>query len=138
MGPAAERTGLGAAVARITDGIGRLMSEHLALVRLEATADLRAMGLSLARVAAFLPAVIVGYALLMGAVAYALGTMIGLGWGLAAVGALNLVVGAIGAWIAASELRRPVLAETRSEVRQSAAMLSPSGAAVPPERRLGA
>jgi hypothetical protein len=120
-----ERVGLAAAVARITDAVSRLMSEHLALARVELRDDARAFGLAAARIAVFVPLIVVGYAFLCAAVATALAMWIGLGWALLLVGLLNVFAGALGVFVAAVRLKgREVLEDTRVEVSRSAEALA--------------
>ena len=128
-----ESGSLATQLSRIVDGLGRLLSQHLALAKLELSEEARALGGSLARIAAFLPFVLVGYALLCVALSLWLGRWLGREGGWAVIGGLNLVGGALGVWLAARSLRaRPgVLTATRNELRTSADALAlrPSGSA---------
>jgi uncharacterized membrane protein YqjE len=134
-----ERSGLAAALVRITDAVSRLMSEHLALARVELREDARALGLAVARIAVFVPLIVVGYAFLCAAVSVALAVWIGLGWALLVVGLLNVFAGALGTLVAASRLRgREVLEETRVEVSRSAEALAEASRPNGPGRRLEA
>jgi hypothetical protein len=138
------RDGLAGAFGRLADGFARLLGEHLALARVELRAEARAYGKDALAVAAFLPALLLGYALCMVALSLALGALWGTAWGFVAVGAANLVPGAVGAGLAIRRLRRRgvgVLEETREQARKSMAMISPQarpGATDGREPRLGA
>ncbi|HYX93301.1 MAG TPA: phage holin family protein [Myxococcaceae bacterium] len=136
----ADRGGLAAALARITDAVSRLMAEHLALARVELREDARVFGLAATRIAVFVPLIVVGYAFICGAVAVALAAWIGTGWALLVVGLLNVIAGALGAYAAAARLRgREVLDETRVEVTRSAeALAAASRPDMGVERRLEA
>lgn len=135
-----ERGGVAQAFGRITEGISRLVSEHLALARVELREDARALGTQVAKIAVFVPAVLVGYGLLCVAVALALRPWLGDVGAFAAMGGLNFVGGAIGAYAAVNKLsKHPVLETTRVEVERTSQTLSqvkqaPDGV----ERRLGA
>src|SRR2546423_268093 len=100
-----DRSGLAAAFGRITDGLSRLMSEHLALIRVELRDDSRALAMDLARIVLFLPLVIVGYGLLCAALAVALSHAIGLAGAFAIVGGINVLFGGLGAYLAAMKLK---------------------------------
>ncbi len=60
------------ALQRLLDGLQTLIREHLALARVEAKEDLRAMGRDLLVSAAGIPALFAGYLLLMVAIGYLL------------------------------------------------------------------
>lgn len=136
-----DKGGLAASFGRIADGLSRLISEHLALARVELRHDARALAMDLVRIGMFLPLVIVGYGLLCTALALALGTLIGLAGAFAVVGGANVILGGLGVFFAAMKLKeRPVLERTRVEVERTTHALAnvarPSGNGV--ERRLGA
>lgn len=136
-----DRSGLGAAFARLGDGLGKVVSQHLALAQVELRDDARALALGVARLAFFLPLVIVGYGLLCTAVALAVSRWVGSAWGFALVGGVNALVGGIGAAISAKTLsRQSWLKSTRVEVGRTGTALAsvtrPGGDGV--EKRLGA
>jgi len=77
--------------------------------------------------AAMVVPLVVGYALVMGAAGWALGS--GLGWGpaggLAVVGGLNLVVGGVGAWAGAKRVEGVKVGDrTSDELRRSVEVLT--------------
>lgn len=117
-------------VARMADGLGRLLSQHVALAKLELSEDARAVGTEVAKVTVFLPFVLTGYLLLMAALGIALAQWLGVAGGLALVGGVNLVGGGAAAALALSRLRRRKLLEgTASELeRTSARLTAPSNA----------
>ena len=143
-----EKGGLAAALGRISDGLTRVVSEHLALARAELRDDGRALALDAVRILVFLPLVIVGYGLLCAGLAVALSAWIGLALSFAIVGGVNVLVGGVGAALAATKLKqRPVLESTRVEVTRTTQALAnvarpsngPSnGPSHGVERRLGA
>lgn len=135
-----ERGGLAQSFSRLTEALSRLVSEHLALARVELRADARAVGSQVAKIAVFLPAIVVGYGLLCVALALGLAQWLGAAWAFALVGALNFVGGGLGAYFAAQRMsHHPVLETTRVEVEKTSMALgqaarAPNGA----EKRLGA
>ena len=117
--------GLSAALGRMADGFSKLVSCHLALAKLELAADVKVVAGSLGRVAAFVPFVLVGYALLCGALAMFLGQWIGTAGGLAVVGGANVLAGGIGIWRALARVRaQPLLSGSVQELNRSAEALS--------------
>src|SRR6476469_3426979 len=93
-------------VGRIADGLGRLVTDHVTLARLELVEDAKGWGQELARVLAMIPFVIVGYGFLCSALAFALGHVIGLGWALLAVGLANALAGGLGVRTAVGRMRQ--------------------------------
>lgn len=128
--------GIAALVGRLADSFSRLVSQHLALARLELAEDAKAMGRDVARIVAFVPFVLVGYLFLCGALSVALAAWIGYAWALAAVGALNVVGGGLGIWRAVSRLQsRKVMDDTSQELSRSVEVLTTaSHPAVPPSQ----
>jgi hypothetical protein len=115
-----DAEGLASLVSRMADGLGRLLAQHLALAKLELAEDARAMGGDLGKVAAFIPFVLIGYALLCSALGVYLAEWLGLAGGLLAVGGANLIGGGLGAYLAVNRLRtRQLLAGTVSEITRS-------------------
>jgi hypothetical protein len=109
-----------------------LVSAQVKLIRLELLHDARTLGARLVRFAVFLPLAVLGYGLLAGAGAYALGTQIGLGWALLAVGGVHLAVGAWGLVRAARTLRElRVLDRSGEELERSLKTVSPAPALPP-------
>ena len=134
-----DGAGLAAAVSRITDGISRLFSEHLALARIEIQEDGRAFALATARLACFASLMLVGYGFLCAAAAAALWTWIGIGWALLVVALFNLLIGGVGVYTAVRRLKgREVLDETLVEVSRSAEVLAAASRSDGRERRLEA
>ncbi len=105
--------------------LGHLMSQHIALAKLELGESARRTGLSVAQIAACAPLVLVGYAFLNAALALALGRWLPLAGAVALVGALNVVVGVLGVVLAARAFRRPVLDESVLEIERTAQALAP-------------
>jgi uncharacterized membrane protein YqjE len=101
------------ALQRILDGLQTLVREHLALARAEAKEDLRRMGKDLVLGAAGVPALLVGYLLLMMALAYLLALWLPVWAGFAVVAAVNLAAGAV-----LTILCRNKLVHNRSQLRE--------------------
>lgn len=119
--------GLAAQLNQIFDGLTRLITQHLDLARLELAEEAKTVGGNLARVAAFVPLVLVGYLFLCAALAIWIGAWLTPAAGWAIVGGVNLVAGAVGVWVSVRSLngRPPMLAATRDELRASAEALAP-------------
>ncbi len=108
----------------IVDGMARLVSEHLALARLELASDARQVG----RLVLFAVLVLVGYAFLCSAAALFLTRWLSLPAALLVVGTINVLAGAVGIQRAVVRMRaRPVMNGTIQELNRSSAMLA-SGA----------
>jgi uncharacterized membrane protein YqjE len=144
MGLSTEETerGLATLVGRMTDGFSRLVSQHLALARVELMEDARTMGTDAARIAAFVPFVLVGYLFMCAALSVFLATWLGWAGSLAAVGALNLVGGGLGIVRSAARLKaHRLMDDTTEELERSVAVLAQAPAPVartlPPEARNG-
>jgi uncharacterized protein YdiU (UPF0061 family) len=111
----------------VADGLGRLVSEHVLLAKLELASDAKAFGAELGKMAAFASIVLVGYSFLAAAAALGLSRWIGLPWALGAVGCVNLALGAAGLFVTARRLDgRGPLQQTLREMHQSAAILAPT------------
>lgn len=121
-----DRSGISGQMARMVDGFSKLVTEHLALARLELAEDARAVGREVSGLAAFLPFLVAGYVLLWVGIALLLGRWLGSEWGFVLCGAVNMVVGGVGVWRATSRLRarRPPLERSVEELRNSAAALT--------------
>lgn len=131
MGGSSESTerGLASLVARLTDGLTRLVAQHLTLARAEMEEDARMVGASLARIAVFVPFVLVGYGFLCAALAVALAPWMSIAGSLALVGGLNLVGGLVGVARSASRLKsHRVMDETKTEINRSVSALAQSEA----------
>jgi len=148
MGLGTEETerGLSTLVGRLTDGFSKLVTQHLSLARVEMVEDVRLMGTDMARIAAFVPFVLVGYTFLCAALSVFLARWLGWGGSFAAVGALNLVVGGVGIARATSRLRiHRLMADTTEEINRSVTVLAQAripaqrepSAALPPEATHG-
>jgi uncharacterized membrane protein YqjE len=97
---------LGAVARDAAEDLVDLVSAQIRLARLEVSADLRQALKRLARLALFLPPLVVGYAFAMAALASWLGTRWGHPIALGAVAALQLVVAGVGILWSLSALRR--------------------------------
>jgi hypothetical protein len=83
------------------------------------------VGADLARLAAFVPFVLVGYGFLCAALAVALAKWLGIAGSLALVGGLNLVGGIMGITRSAARLKaHRVMDETKNELNRSVTALA--------------
>ena len=121
--------GISALLTDVADGVGRLVSEHIALARAELTQELDTLGKSFGRVATCLAMLLVGYAFLCAAlVAYLASQGMSAAAALLLVGAANLVVGAVGAYLPLRRIsKQRVLRESLEEFDRSAAELLAGG-----------
>ena len=125
MGTESTDRGITALVGRMADGFSRLVTQHIALARLELAHDARQLGVGLGRAAAFVPFLLTGYALVCAALAVLLARWVGLPGALALVGLANLVGGALGISAALRRMRSVrVMDETQEELNRSAAALT--------------
>ena len=127
MGSEQTDRGISALVGRMADGFSRLVTQHLQLARLELAEDIKATGLDVAMIAAFVPFILVGYAFVCGALAALLSTWLGWAGALGAVGLVNLAGGAGGALWAVKRLQtRRVMDDSSHELSRSMAALTHS------------
>ncbi|HET9450607.1 MAG TPA: phage holin family protein [Aggregicoccus sp.] len=124
MGTEPTDRGITALVGRMADGFSRLVTQHIALARLELAEDARKMGAGVGRIAAFVPFLLTGYALVCGALAVLLARWTGLPGALALVGLANLVGGGLGIASALRHMRAVrVMDASQEELNRSAAAL---------------
>ena len=111
----------------IADGLGRLVSEHIALARMELKEDAAALAKALRLTVTFFALVLIGYVFLCSAlVAVLAAESMSLAAALAIVGGGNLLLGAIGASLTLRRFAtRRVMRETFDQLDRSAAVLSP-------------
>jgi hypothetical protein len=128
----------------LTDGFSKLVTQHLTLARVELVEDVQLMGTDLARIAAFVPFVLVGYTFLCAALSVLLEPWLGWVGSLAVVGALNLVAGGVGIARATARLRfHRLMADTTEELNRSVTVLAQArvprvqSEALPPEATHG-
>jgi len=127
MGLGTEQTdrGLTGILGRMTEGFSRLVTQHLALARVELVEDLRGLGKDTALIVAGVPFVLLGYAFLCAAVAALLAPAVGWAGALALVGGLNLLIGGVGIGVAASRLKqRSLMDGTAEELNRSVEVLA--------------
>ncbi len=110
-------------VARLVDGLGELLAQHVALARLELGDEVRSVSGVLATLALVTPLLVVGYALLCLALAFALSGWLSLPGAVALVGAANLLGGGLGLLAVRRTLKRPHLSETTETLRESTTAL---------------
>jgi hypothetical protein len=111
-------------VARLVDGIGQLLAQHVALARLELSEEARTVGRAVGTMALFVPLLIVGYAMLCLGIAFALSPFLSVPGAVLLVGLVNLVGGGVALFRIYRTLKRPVLEESAEAVRESARALA--------------
>jgi uncharacterized membrane protein YqjE len=127
-----ERSGgIGASLTQLADGIGKLITQHFQLAKLELTEDAKVIGALVARIAVFVPFVLVGYALLMVALSVLLARVLPLDAALGIVGGVNVIGGGIGIYLAAQGLKSKNLLDESMQQLKSTAALAKSEAIKP-------
>lgn len=112
-------------MARLVDSMSRLVTQHLALARLELVENTQALGADVARLAAFVPFMLVGYLFLCAALAAWLERWVGWPAALLVVGAANLVAGGAGLALTVRRLKsRQLLESTSQELQRSLSALA--------------
>ena len=104
----------------IVDGFGRLVSEHVALAKLELAKDATVLARQLGKLAIVLPFIAVGYAFICAAAVAVMVNWMSLPVALALIGAANLGIGSATAYGAWKQLKRPpVMEDTLDELGRS-------------------
>jgi len=118
-------------VVKLADGLGKLVTEHLELAKVELVADAKELGLLVARLAVVVPFLLVGYALLCAGIALALSTWIPLYAVLLILAVFNLLGGGLGLYTVVRKVqKKKVMAETLKELNRSVQTLMPSQASM--------
>jgi uncharacterized membrane protein YqjE len=128
-----HRPGTADLLVQLASELGHLVSQHIALAKLELGETARRTGLGVAQIAAFAPLVLVGYAFLNAALALLLGRWLSLAGAVALVGLLNVVGGLLGVLLGARAFRRGALHDTALELERTMNVLAPA----PPADRNG-
>lgn len=123
------RPGTRELLVQLVGELGQLVSQHIALAKLELGASARRTGLGVAQIAACAPLVLVGYAFLNAALALALARWLPLAGAVAVVGLLNVAGGILGVLLATRAFRRPMLDDSVSELERTAQALAPRATA---------
>src|SRR5215813_3545292 len=127
---------LSSLITKLADALGRLMSEHLELAKLELKGDARALVTVGAKLAIALPFAVVGYAFLCAALCILVSRWLPLEAVVAAVGAFNLLAGGVLGYATMRGLkRRNVMDDTFQELSKSVAVLAADGHRELPEVR---
>ena len=121
-----HRPGTAELLAQLVGELGHLVSQHIALAKLELGATARRTGLGVAQIAACAPLVLVGYSFLNAALALALAPWLSLPWAVALVGLLNVAGGVLGIVLAARSFRRPALDDSARELERTVHALAPA------------
>ena len=111
-------------VAKLVDGLGQLIAQHVALARIELGEEARSVSRSLGTLAVFTPLLVVGYAMVCFGVAFALSPLLSMPGAVLLVGAVNLVVGGIGLFRVIQVLKRPHLEDSTAAARESTHLLA--------------
>lgn len=112
----------------IVDALSELISQHIKLARVELKEDARELGTQVGKLAAFLPLIVVGYALLCVAGALFLHRYLPIDAAFLIVAALNFAVGGVGILLAVRRLKqRKVLSGTLDELRTTAIVFRSQG-----------
>lgn len=111
----------------LTDGLGRLVSDHIKLARLELIADAKILGRRAAVLAVIVPLVFIGYGSICIGLAVVLSRWMGLGVALVLVGAVHFLGAAIALGVTLRQVRRQGwMRETAHEVNQSVTQIAMS------------
>jgi uncharacterized membrane protein YqjE len=126
-------------VVKLADGLGKLVTEHLELAKVELVDDTKELGRLVARLAVVVPFLLVGYSLLCAGIALVLSTWIPLSAALLILAVLNLLGGGLGLYAVVRKVQKKnVMDETLTELNLSVQTLMPSQASmtleVPRER----
>jgi putative superfamily III holin-X len=126
-----DRPGAADLLVQLARDLGHLVSQHVALAKLELGESARRAGIGVAQIAACAPLVLVGYAFLNAALALGLTRWMPLAGAVALVGGLNVIGGVLGVVTAARAFRRPVLDDSVVELERTAQALTAARAARP-------
>ena len=121
-----HRPGTAELLAQLFGELGHLVSQHIALAKLELGETARRTGLGVAQIAACAPLVLVGYAFLNAALALAIERWMSLAAAVALVGLLNVAAGVLGIVLAARSFRRPALDDSTQELERTVHALAPT------------
>lgn len=118
---------LGSQIRDLVDAFGDLLAQHLRLARLEFEEDARFVGVRLGLIAALAPMVFIGYGLGCIALALVLARIMPTDLAFGLVGAINLLVGAIGVAVVVRQLsQRKVMHDSQVEVEVSSSLIIPA------------
>lgn len=110
------------------DALSDLVARHIELARVELKEDAQVLGTQVAKIAAFMPLLVVGYGLFCLAAALFLRRYLPIDAAFFVVAATNFAVGGIGILLALRKLKqRRVLMTTLEELRTTAVVLTSQG-----------
>ncbi len=109
----------------IIEALSELVAQHVQLARVELKEDVKELGTQVGKIAAFVPLLIMGYALLCVALALFLRRFLPLDASFLIVAGLNLGGGALGIMLAVRRLkeRKVLLSGSRDELQSTALAL---------------
>jgi uncharacterized membrane protein YqjE len=125
----------------ISDGLGRLVKEHVELAKVELRSSLKKMAIHGSLTGAGAAFLAVGWVLLMFSAAYGLGSIIGDGWAFLIVSGVDLIVGFVLVVVFGRRLRKDdglQPTQTREELLADRRFLHNMGEIVRPGRHLPA
>lgn len=114
------------ALRRLSDGLGRLIRDHIALAKAELADDVRNAGKDAAIAAAGLPLLAVGWLLCMVAASLFLGRAITPAGGFLVIGGVHLVAGGVATLLWGGRIAgpdRPDLDRTTAQIREDSKWL---------------
>src|SRR4051794_7682431 len=113
-----EQRGMAELLTNLADGVGRLVTQHIALAKLELGEDLKNVGTGAGKVVAFVPFLLVGSLFLCAGLVALMGPRVGYFPACALVAAANLATGAIGILLALRRMsERRVMNDSLQEFR---------------------
>ena len=121
-----DRPGAAELLVHLASDLGHLVSQHIALAKLELGASARRAGIGVAQIAACAPLLLVGYTFLNAALALLLERWMPFPAAVALVGGLNVIAGVLGVLSAARAFRRPLLDDSVHELERTARALTPA------------
>jgi uncharacterized membrane protein YqjE len=114
----------------VTDGISKLVKEHVELAKIELQSSAKRLALDGSMIAAGALLLALGWVLLMFSIGYALGSSIGLGLSFLIIAAVHIIGGGVLAFVFASRLRtkdKPKLENTTIELQRDRSFLNRVG-----------
>jgi len=106
----------------LVDSFSDLIGKHLKLARVELKEDATAVGMDLGKILAFVPLLLVGYLLLMVAAGLFLHRFLAADVAFPLIGAVNVVGGGLGIFLAVRKLQKRTLLNDTKEALETTAI----------------